>query len=110
MKLYLHYEVDGDDKTTTKLTVPKSWYSKAVISIIGLFCESYNKKHVDAPLSADHIHLADNDGTQIYSDSIINEVLQEVLIHLLLFYVIQTLSHNYILYSMVIISLNMVFI
>jgi hypothetical protein len=77
MKLYIHYEITGDDKTTTKLTVPKSWYSKAVFSVIQLFCDSYNKKHMDAPLVDTQVHIETKENEKIYSDGIISEMLME---------------------------------
>lgn len=76
MKLYLHYEPSEGDKTTTKLTVPKSWYTKPVSAVIGLFVESYNKKHADNPLEEAEVHLM-HEGSSVYSDSIISEVLSE---------------------------------
>lgn len=74
MKLYLHIE-NGEEKKTTKLTVPKSWYSKTVQSVLELYCESYNKKNVDSPLDQLSVHLGTSDGGDIYSDSVISEVL-----------------------------------
>ena len=78
MKLYLHYELAGDEKTTTKLTVPKSWYGKPVVAVVQLFCEQYNKKHPDAPLDENEVHLNDSEGNGIFSDRSIGDSLFEV--------------------------------
>lgn len=78
MKLYLHYEPSGEEKTTTKLTVPKSWYSKPVSAVVQLFCEQYNKKHPETPLVELEVHLKDSEGNGILSDSAIGDSLFEV--------------------------------
>ena len=78
MKLYLHYETGEDDnKVTTKLTVPKSWYSKPVSAVIALFCESYNKKNEQSPLQEGLVHLSNSEGQGIYSDSVISDALSD---------------------------------
>ena len=78
MKLYLHYEPAGADKSTTKLTVPRSWYAKPVAAVIQLFCEQYNKKHPETPLDENLVHLDDSEGNGIFSDRTIGESLFEV--------------------------------
>lgn len=82
IKVYLHIELSGYPEKTSKLTIPKSWVAtKAVTDVITLFLDGYNAKEAAGlePLKVECMHLSSamTDGINIYSDSPIQNSLED---------------------------------
>lgn len=77
LKVYIHLELEGFPEQTSKIQIPKSWLGKDVKDIINLFLPAYVKKNPDHVLELDHVHLATNDGTKIYSNAKVSDVLED---------------------------------
>jgi hypothetical protein len=73
IKVYIHYDgKNGGEQKTSKIGVPKSWLTKNVSDIIGLFVDGYNKKNPENVLDVVEVHLADAEGNKICSDEVVS--------------------------------------
>lgn len=77
LKVYIHLELDEFPHHTSKIQIPKSWSEKSVKDVIGLFLGAYNKKFPDNAVDVDDVHLNNTEGTKIFSDSVVSEVLED---------------------------------
>lgn len=76
IKVLIKYQGNGEGalEKNSKLVIPKSWSTKAVVDVIGLFTKAYNAKSEVQLVPAD-MHLVGEDGVKIYSDALVNMVL-----------------------------------
>ena len=77
IKVYIHFEVQGFPEKTSKLAIPKSWMSRPVQDIIGLFTKAYNDKNPENLINIDEFHLETEDGMKVYSNDITEVVLND---------------------------------
>jgi disease resistance protein len=77
IKLYIHLEEAGYPSQTSKIAVPKSWTTKEVKDVIGLFVGAYNKKNPDNLLEMGNLHFALQDGTKIFSNETVETALED---------------------------------
>jgi hypothetical protein len=77
IKIYLHVEEKGYAEKTSKIQVPKSWLTRPVGDVIGLFLKPYNEKNVETVFDLDNVHLAKSDGSKIYSNDVVETVLED---------------------------------
>ncbi len=77
LKVYIHLELDGFPQQTSKIQIPKTWLGKDVRDIINLFLPAYVKKYPEHILELECVHLATNDGTKIYSNVKVSDVLED---------------------------------
>eukprot|EP01038_Epipyxis_sp_PR26KG_P015179 gene15179-20446_t len=76
LKIYIHFEESGYPEKTSKIQIPKSWNSKEVKDVIGLFTTAYNAKNPSQVIDLDNVHLV-LDGNKIYSNDVVSEVLSD---------------------------------
>ncbi len=62
---------------TSKIQVPKSWSSKNVSDVIGLFIKPYNEKCDSNKLDVDEVHLATSEGTKVFSNDAVANALED---------------------------------
>jgi hypothetical protein len=76
IKVLIKFEgnIQGAEEKSTKLTIPKSWSTKTVGDVIGLFTKAYNAKS-EVQLNKDEMHLLSESNEKIYSDSTISSSL-----------------------------------
>jgi hypothetical protein len=77
IKVYLHIELEGYPDQTSKIQIPKSWLGKNVSDIVGLFLPAYVKKNPDHALEVPNVHLALSDGTKLFSNAKVSDVLED---------------------------------
>lgn len=73
IKVYLHYKEHPEK--TSKLSIPGSWQSKTVADVITLFVKPYNEKNSENILDVGKIHLVDEEGKVLFSNSLVSESL-----------------------------------
>lgn len=76
IKILIKFEgnLAGALEKSSKLGVPKSWQTKTVGDVIGLFTKAYNAKS-DIQLVKEEMHLLGEDGEKIYSDAQVSTTL-----------------------------------
>lgn len=77
LKIYIHLELEGFTSQTSKIQVPKSWSSKPVKDVIGLFLSAYNKKNPEQTLDLENVHFATEEGRKMYSDETVEVALED---------------------------------
>ena len=77
VKVYIHFEVSGFPEKTSKIAIPKSWTTKTVQDVMGLFTKAYNEKHPGTLIDVEAMHLEAEGGTKIYSNDIVETVLSD---------------------------------
>ncbi|KAJ8611959.1 hypothetical protein CTAYLR_004402 [Chrysophaeum taylorii] len=78
MKIYVIKGTEGEAgylKQSMKL--PKSWGTKPVAEVLGLFVDTYNKKHPDAAIDAGGWHLERPLGSTLYPDDQVSSTLSD---------------------------------
>jgi CHORD len=75
IKVYIHFDCEGYPEKTSKLAIPKSWSSKTVYDVMGLFAKAYNDKNAENTIDIEHFHLEDESGDKIYSTEIVENAL-----------------------------------
>ena len=75
IKVYIHYDNGVAPAKTSKIEIPKSWMTKTVADIIGLFTKAYNSKNPEHAIVIESVHLQTADGVKIYSDAIVDVTL-----------------------------------
>lgn len=75
IKVYINYENGVAPFKTSKIDIPKSWMSKTVADIIGLFTKAYNGKNPEHAIVIENVHLQTTEGVKIFSDAIVDVTL-----------------------------------
>lgn len=77
LKVYIHWEASGYPEKTSKLAIPKSWSTKTVADVMGLFTKAYNEKNADTLIDVEAVHLKTEGGEKIYSNDVVETVLSD---------------------------------
>eukprot|EP00629_Pelagomonadales_sp_RCC1024_P002896 CAMPEP_0119274916 /NCGR_PEP_ID=MMETSP1329-20130426/12926_1 /TAXON_ID=114041 /ORGANISM="Genus nov. species nov., Strain RCC1024" /LENGTH=397 /DNA_ID=CAMNT_0007275267 /DNA_START=149 /DNA_END=1339 /DNA_ORIENTATION=- len=78
MKIYAIKGREGEPgylKQSMKL--PKSWGSKPLLEVLQLFCNTYNKKNADAPISPEDHHFERPLGSTLFPDDHVDAALSD---------------------------------
>jgi len=74
--VYLHFECDPAPHKTSKIAVPKSWMTRPVKDVIGLFAKAYNDKNLsEHAIDIDAVHLQTSEGSKVHSDASVDLTL-----------------------------------
>jgi hypothetical protein len=77
LNLKIHLDEAGYPSQTSKIKVPKSWSTKEVKDVIGLFAGAYNKKNPENIIDIEGVHFALEDGTKFYSNDTVEAALED---------------------------------
>ena len=78
IKVYLHFQPRGEEKKTSKISIPKSWTtSKQVADVVELFAKGFNAKKTEGTIDPTQYHLENNDNQSIFSNVICGTVLDD---------------------------------
>jgi len=75
MKVTLKYE-EAEEKSahmTLRLTLPQKYINGPTKNVVKLFVDHYNKKHEDAPLDADSLHIKIAGGDHLEPDAVVRD-------------------------------------
>lgn len=70
-KVYIIIDLEGFPEKKSKIQVPKSWMSKTVKDVVGLFTKAYNDKNPDTQIDLDNVHVQTEEKAKVYMDEIV---------------------------------------